>query len=88
MRIVSAYQRMAQGLADKRARRREDATDQYKLRLNEPYDCPCCGQPGGPQPGKCLRDKCLRCPDPKCGRVEFKMPACDLRPGQEESCES
>ena len=31
---------------------------------------------------------CLRCPGPKCGRVEFNMPACDLRSGQEESCES
>ena len=63
----------------------------YKLlRMNQPYDCPCCGQPGGPyQAGpKCLREKCLRCPGPKCGRVEFNMPACDLRPGQEESCES
>ena len=33
-------------------------------------------------------EKCTRCPGPKCGRVEFKMPACGLRAGQEESCES
>ena len=91
---MSLYQRMAQGMANARARRREDATKQgklfdglterelRKLILTEPYDCPCCGERGGPGGHACKGpDKCTRCPGPRCGRVEFDMEPCGFRPG-------